>query len=225
MAATIGYSQYGHMFWRGRWIILACVIACVGIASVLLATEKPTYRTQIRVQMLGDLASPEARKSIYEDFVRWRSRSMPPPAAPAGVAISEAYNPVSEGATLTFTLPAAQQGFAQDYYDGLTRSLEGYTKAKLAADEQRLTILADLTATLDLQGSDYIAQQASNIRFAIEDTRQHGAIATITAPPAPRRAGTSSLAISLAFAAIVGLCTGVLLILCRILVAGRAGAS
>jgi len=218
---TTGYSQYGRMLWKGRWIVLACILICVGIASALLATEKPTYRTQIQIQMLGELASPEVRKSTYEDFVRWRSRSMPPPAAPGGVVLSEGYNPVSERATLSFVLPAAQLGFAQKYYEGLTRSLEGFTQARLVRDERKLAILTDLTTTLGLQGSDYIAQQASDLRFAIEDAKQLGGIATITAPPPPSPAKTSSLFISLAFAAMVGFFTGALLVLCKMLVTGR----
>lgn len=214
MTVTHTPSSIGHMLWTGKWIIMLCALACVAVAAAVLTLSDRLYQTQIRIQMSGQYSSPEMRRSIYDDFVRWRSRVMPPPSAPKGVAITEGYNPIAESATLVLTLPEDSIPFAMAYYEGLDRSLASFSAAKITESQHKLQLLTGLGGTLPVQGSDYVASLATDLTFLIEDTKDSGGLATIT-PPTPAQPIGPSIISSLVFALITGAGTGIVFLISR----------
>lgn len=221
MTVTHTPSSIGHMLWTGKWIIVLCALACIAVAAAVLTLSDPLYQTQIRIQMSGQYSSPEMRRSIYDDFVRWRSRVMPPPAAPKGAAITEGYNPIAESATLVLSLPEDSIPFATAYYEGLDRSLASFSAAKINESQHKLQLLAGLAETLPLQGSDYVASLATDLTFLIEDTKGSRGFATIT-PPTPARPIGPSIISSLVFALITGAGTGIVFVISRSVWRGHA---
>ena len=223
MGAMQEQVSLGSLLWRGRWIVLGCAAASVAIALLLIALSPTSYQTAIRVAMVGNYASPEVRKATYEEFVRWRARQASLPSAPVGVSIGESYNPVSETATLTLTLPDSARDFAQTYFSSLATALEGFSQAKIAQSERKLATLSDLSRSLGLQGSDYVASLASDLSFFLEDVKDQQAVATMTAPVAPHAVPRGSLPLSVLFALVVGAGTGILFLVSRSLWLARRG--
>lgn len=221
MTATYTSSSIAHLLWRGKWLIVLCAVVALAIAAVMLAMAEPLYRTHIRIQMTGQYASPETRRAVYDDFVRWRSRVMPPPAAPAGATITESYNPVAESAALVLTLPEEHTPFASAYYEGLTRSLESFSAAKFEESQRKLQLLTQLGETLPLQGSDHVATLATNLTFLIEDAGENDGFAAIS-PPTPSQPIRASVASSLIFALVIGVGTGIAFLISRSIWRSRA---
>ena len=225
MAGSSEPRRIEQMLWRGRWIMVLCTLASVAIAVAVVLLQPPRYQAEIRIRMMGLYSSPDARRALYEEFSGWRTRIAPFSTTPAGVTVSEGYNPVSETATVVLTLPEEHAGFAADYFEALTASLDAFSRDRMARAERKLQILDGLATTAGLTGSDHLASLAAQETFLLEDARsEHGVIALLP-PTGPRRLGNPSLLPSVIFGAVIGMATGIAFLFSReIWRKGRASA-